>query len=126
MHLMRCLSLVLVAAALTPGTLLPSPRANPPIDLLIGYTELRTDLPGGRHANVKTMRPVVVKADGTGRRVLAEELTRDAGYWTGFVGWSPDGKAARLSRHWKSDEVGKWEEEHNTLRPTRKAVRYHA
>jgi len=29
--------------------------ADPP-DRLIGYTELRTDLPGGRHANVRTMR----------------------------------------------------------------------
>jgi hypothetical protein len=50
-----------------------------PPDALIGYTEFRTDLPGGRHANVKTRRAVVVKADGTGRRVLAEELTRVAG-----------------------------------------------
>src|SRR5437870_5511520 len=69
---------------------------------LIGYTEHRTDLPGGRHANVKTRRAVVVKADGTGRRVLAEELTREAGYSTQFVGWSPDSKAARLSCDWKS------------------------
>ena len=29
-------------------------------DVLIGYTELRTDLPGGRHANVATMRAAVV------------------------------------------------------------------
>ena len=42
-------------------------------------TEFRTDLPGGRRANVKTRRAVVVKADRTGRRVLAEELTRKAG-----------------------------------------------
>ena len=33
-----------------------SPAAEP----LIGYTEFRTDLPGGRHANVATMRAVVV------------------------------------------------------------------
>jgi hypothetical protein len=38
---------------------------------LLGYTELRTDLPGGRHANVTTMRAVLVRADGTGRRALA-------------------------------------------------------
>jgi hypothetical protein len=43
-----------------------------PPDALIGYTEFRTDLPGGRHANVQTRRAVVVKADGTGRRVPAE------------------------------------------------------
>jgi TolB protein len=36
------------------------------------------------------MRSVIVKADGTGRRVLAEELTREKVSWTQFVGWSPD------------------------------------
>jgi Tol biopolymer transport system component len=95
-------------------------------DALIGYTEFRTDLPGGRHANVQTRRAVVVKADGTGRRVLAEELTREAGYFTQFVGWSPDGKAARLSCDWKSEEVGKWEEDHKSFRTTGEGVRHDA
>jgi hypothetical protein len=54
----------------------------------------------------------VVRADGAGRRVLAEELTREARDSTRFVGWSPDGKAARLDCYWKSEDVGKWEEEH--------------
>ena len=58
----------------------------------------------------------MVKADGTGRRVLAEELTREKGSWTQFVGWSPDGKTAVFARGWKSDENGKWEEEHKTFR----------
>ena len=41
-------------------------RAQPiQADSLIGYTELSTNLPGGRHANVVTMRAVVVKADGS-------------------------------------------------------------
>ena len=124
MHLMRCLPLVLIASALTPGALRPSPPVEPPPDLLIGYTEFRTDLPGGRYVNEWTMRAVVVKADGTGRRVLAEELTRDADYNTQFAGWSPDGKAARLSRCWKTDEVGKWEEEHRDFRPEGDGVRY--
>src|SRR5262249_8211710 len=104
----------------------PPGRADPPPAALIGYTEHRPDLPGGRHANVKTSRTVVVKADGTGRRVLAEELTREAGYSTQFVGWSPDGKAARLSCDWKSDEVGKWEEEHKDFRTTGEGVRHDA
>src|SRR5262245_4888262 len=116
MHFLRYLSVVLVAAALPLGALRSSPPAEPLPDLLIGYTEFRTDLPGGRHANVKTRRAVVVKADGTGRRVLAEELTREAGYSTQLVGWSPDGKAARLSRNWKSEETAQWEEEHKTFR----------
>ena len=41
---------------------------------LIGYTELRTNLPGGRHANVRTMRAAVVHADGSERRLVAAEL----------------------------------------------------
>src|SRR3954449_11228387 len=98
MHFLRCLSVALVAAALTSGTLRSGPQVESPPDLLIGYTELRTDLPGGRYVNVWTMRATVVKADGTGRRVLAEELTREKGYWTQFYGWSPDGKTAILLR----------------------------
>ena len=86
------------AVALGPaGALSAADGAEAPPDLLIGYTEFRTDLPGGRYVNVWTMRAAVVKADGTGRRVLAEELTREAGSWTQFVGWSPDGKATKQS-----------------------------
>src|ERR1700719_358121 len=124
MHFLRYPLLTLVAAALTSSILLSSPQVESPPDLLIGYTEVRTDLPGGRHANVKTRRAVVVKTDGTGRRVLAEELTREAGSSTQFVGWSPDGKAARLSCDWKSEEVGKWEEEHRDFRTTGDGVRH--
>jgi Tol biopolymer transport system component len=116
--LAACAAMVALAAmALGPADLFASDHDDKPPDLLIGYTEHRTDLPGGRHANVKTRRAVVVKADGTGRRVLAEELTREPGYWTEGPGWSRDGKAARISRYWKSDETGKWEEEHKDFRP---------
>ena len=62
-------SLSLVAAALTSGSFPSSPQVEPPPDVLLGYSELRTDLPGGRYVNVRTMRAVTVKADGTGRRV---------------------------------------------------------
>jgi hypothetical protein len=64
------------AAALGPAALFAADRDDTPPDALIGYTEFRTDLPGGRYVNVATRRAVVVKADGTGRRVLTEELTR--------------------------------------------------
>jgi Tol biopolymer transport system component len=114
------------AVALGPAALFAADGADTPPDALIGYTEFRTDLPGGRYVNVATRRAVVVKADGTGRRVLAEELTREAGSSTQFVGWSPDGKAARLSRDWKSEEVGKWEEEHKDFRPTGEGVSHDA
>jgi hypothetical protein len=63
---LRYLPLAFVAAALTSGTILSGQQVETPPDLLIGYTEHRTDLPGGRHANVKTRRAVVVKSDGTG------------------------------------------------------------
>ena len=47
------------------ATAQPRAKAEPPgTNPLIGYTEFRTDLPGGRHANVATMRAAVV---GDGR-----------------------------------------------------------
>jgi Tol biopolymer transport system component len=106
------------AAALGPGLLRAADADDKPPDLLIGYTEYRTDLPGGRHVNVKTMRAAVVKADGKGRRVLGEELIADKDTWTAFTGWSPDGKTAIVTQGWQSEENGKWEEEHRTFRFT--------
>src|SRR5262249_46182072 len=91
-------------------------QSEAPPDLLIGYTEFRTDLPGGRHANVATRRATVVKADGTGRRVLAEDLIRDKDTWTGDPGWSPDGKTAIITCGWESPENARWEEEHKPFR----------
>jgi TolB protein len=104
------------ASLLGPAALWAADKDDALPDLLIGYTEFRTDLPGGRYVNVATMRAVVSKADGTGRRVLAEDLTREKLTWTQFVGWSPDGKTAIFGRGWKSEENGKWEEEHRDFR----------
>ena len=74
----RALPLVplLLAAAVSASAAADPPRAQ----ALVGYTEFRTDLPGGRHANVATMRAVVVRADGTGRRVVAEQLAQRPGH----------------------------------------------
>lgn len=85
-------------------------------DRFIGYTELRTNLPGGRHANVRTMRAVVVKADGSARRLVAEELADEPDAWTQFAGWSPDGTQAVIYRGWQHPENARWEEEHRTFR----------
>ena len=85
---------------------------------LIGYSELRTNLPGGRHANVRTLRAMVVKLDGTGRRPLAAELADQPDAWTQFAGWSPDGKLAIVGRGWQSPENAEWEAEHKTFRHT--------
>jgi len=52
------------AAAFGPGLLRAADADDRPPDLLIGYTEFRTDLPGGRYVNSWTRRAVVVKADG--------------------------------------------------------------
>ncbi|QEL19189.1 sialate O-acetylesterase [Limnoglobus roseus] len=68
----------------------------------IGHTELRTDLPGGRHANVHTMRASTARANGTGRKTVGEELANEADSWTQFAGWAAvrrlDGGAARGRR----------------------------
>jgi TolB protein len=90
-------------------------RAAEPVPL-IGYTELRTNLPGGRHANVRTMRAAIVKADGTGRKLVAEELAKEPDTGTQFAGWSPDGKLAIINTGWQSPENAKWEEEHKQFR----------
>src|SRR5262245_28795051 len=83
---------------------------------VIGYTELQTDLPGGRHANVTTMRAMMGKTDGTDQRAMAEPLTREPNTWTQFAGWSPDGRMAIIGRGWESSENGAWEERHKTFR----------
>ena len=58
---------------------------------LVGYTELRADLPGGRHANVRTMRAKVIHTDGSAGREIAPGLVENENTWTQFAGWSPDG-----------------------------------
>lgn len=85
---------------------------------LVGYNEHRTNLPGGRHVNVSTNRAMVVKADGTERRSIGGELVNEAGAWTQFAGWSPDGKTAVVLRGWESAENAQWEEQQKTFRFT--------
>lgn len=85
---------------------------------LIGYTELQTNLPGGRHANVRTMRAMVIRRDGTDRRSIGQELVNEANAWTQFAGWSPDGTLAIIGRGWQDAENAQWEEEHKTFRFT--------
>ena len=92
------------------------PTASPPP--LLGYTEMQTNLPGGRHANVRTMRAAIVRADGTGAKMLASDLVNEPDAWTQFIGWSPDGRTAIIGRGWQSPENAKWEEEHKTFRFT--------
>ena len=82
----------------------------------IGFTELRTDRPGGRAANIFTMRACVVRADGTGRREVAPQLITKENCWTQFAGWSPDGRQAIICSGWESSENAAWEEEHKSFR----------
>jgi TolB protein len=85
-------------------------------DRLIGYTQLQTNLPGGRHANVRTMRAMSVQADGRGRKAVADSLANEPDSWTQFADWSPDGKLAIIGRGWQSPENAAWEEEHKSFR----------
>jgi TolB protein len=84
----------------------------------IGYSELQTNLPGGRHANVRTTRAFTVRADGTDRQSIAADLANEPDSWTQFAGWSPDGKTAIVGRGWQSPDNAAWEEEHKTFRHT--------
>lgn len=90
----------------------------------IGYTEFRTNLPGGRHANVTTMRAALVRADGSGRKLLAENLVKEPHTWTQFAGWSPDGRIAVLGSGWESPENARVEEEQKSFRFTPEGWRY--
>jgi Tol biopolymer transport system component len=100
---------------LTPNTPSTGPRAEG-AGPWIGYTELRTNLPGGRHANVRTSRAMLVRADGTAGHEVGKELVDGPDVWTQFAGWSPDGKQAVIVRGWEDPENARWEEEHKTFR----------
>lgn len=93
----------------------PSPDTEAP-PRLIGFTTLQTNLPGGRHANVQTMRATVIAADGSGRHTIGAELVDGPDVWTQFGGWSPDGRQAIVGRGWQDPANAKWEEEHKDFR----------
>lgn len=82
----------------------------------IGFTEFQTNLPGGRHANVRTMRAIISRIDGSDRAEIAPELVDDPHAWTQFAGWSPDGSEAIVSRGWQDPENAAWEETNRTFR----------
>jgi TolB protein len=94
------------------------------VSQLIGYTELRTNLPGGRQSNVNTMRAMIVNSDGTNQRILKKELNQSADTSTQFAGWSPDGETAIIGRMWKNPENAKWEELHKQFRNIEGEVLY--
>lgn len=85
-------------------------------DWQIGYTECRTDIPAGRHANIITMRAYTIQADGSKRVALYPQLSEEPNSWTQFAGWSPDGRYAIVGRGWEDPENAKWEEEHKDFR----------
>ncbi len=84
----------------------------------IGYTEYRTNLPGGRQANAVTSQACLVRADGHGRRVLLPHFGERPFSWTQFGGWSPNGDAAVISCGWEDPANAAWEEEHKEFRMT--------
>lgn len=110
------ITLTLIAGMLL--TVSQSPWAKAQQAPWIGYTEGRNDLPEGQFANWVTNRACVVRADGSDRRELANELVEKPNSWTQFAGWSPDGRQAVIGSHWESSENAKWEREHQTFRMT--------
>ena len=115
----QILMLLLLHFILLPGFATPACAADPLKPLpLIGYTEHRTNLPGGRHANVSTSRAMVVRVDGTQPKTVGGQLADKPGAWTQFAGWSPDGQTAVVLRCWESSENAQWEEQHQTFRFT--------
>ena len=111
-HCKQILWIVLVSLWLELGLTLRPTQA----ERLIGYTELHTNLPGGRHANVRTSRAAVMRLDGTGRRLVAPQLIDKPDAWTQFAGWSLDGQQAVIYRGWQDPHNARWEEEHRRFR----------
>jgi TolB protein len=105
--------ITLLVMALLPGTIQAKDQSG---SQLIGYTELRTNLPGGRHANVRTSRAMTMRADGTSPKTIAESLVDNPNAWTQFAGWSPDGRTAIVYRGWQDPVNAQWEEQHKTFR----------
>jgi Tol biopolymer transport system component len=108
----------LLLAYLTPAHADTEPSDGERAIPLIGYTEGRNDLEGGQFVNWRTNRACLVRPDGTGRKVIAEELTRKENAWTQFAGWSPDGQQAVILSLWESPKNAEWEREHKTFRMT--------
>lgn len=113
----QALSFLLWISAVASNCAANCAASEPPL-LLIGYTESRNDIEGGQFLNWETSRACVVRADGTGRRVLGEELIQKEHSWTQFAGWSPDGRQAVILSLWESPENAAWEREHRTFRMT--------
>jgi Tol biopolymer transport system component len=109
---------VLLCTAINIGSSAVCGAADEPPPLLIGYTESRNDIEGGQFFNWETSRACVVRADGTGRRVIGEELIQQDHAWTQFAGWSPDGQQAVLLSLWESPDNAAWERAHRTFRMT--------
>lgn len=93
-----------------------SPGKKEKNPLWIGYTQLRTDLSGGRHNNVRTSRAMMVHPDGSGTNQVAAKLVENENTWTQFAGWSPDGSWAVINQGWQDPANALWEEEHKTFR----------
>ena len=109
------LPLALLGLASVAALAAPRPEAA---GLRIGYSRVRTDIPGSRWVNAVTMRAWLVNGDGTGARELAAELITRPATCTQFAGWSPDGRTAIIGCGWESEENGRWEEEHQQFRFT--------
>ena len=82
----------------------------------IGYTQLATREAGGRHANIRTSRAMLMHTDGSTPRELGAPLVENDDSWTQFAGWSPDGRKALIQVGWQDPVNAQWEEEHRTFR----------
>lgn len=105
---------LLIAASGCKSARLVVNRAN----YVIGYTDMQCDDPRGQFYNWRTMRAMIVRADGSGRREIGASLITRTNSWTQFAGWWPDGRRAILHSSWESEENYLWEREHRTFRMT--------
>ena len=87
----------------------------------VGFTEMRTNLPGGRLPNIATMRAMWITHEHREPVPLAPDLIDGSHVWTQFAGWEPQGSRAIVLRGWEDPDNAAWEEEHRTFRFTKEA-----
>ncbi len=101
------------------ATVLPLRAADSPptrtSEQWVGYTQLATREAGGRHANIRTSKAMLMHTDGSTPRELGAQLIENNDSWTQFAGWSPDGRKALIQVGWQDPVNAQWEEEHRTF-----------
>ncbi len=86
-------------------------------DYEITYSTYRTNIPGLRHYNTRTLRPNLYSSKTNSSRIIAPHMIDSENSYTSVGFWNQDGeRKVILQYRWEDPENAKWEEENNTFR----------